>query len=71
MSEAAPSPAPRPRRSVALAGTLLVLALLYTAWAASSLLIPALLAMFLALIANPIVVVCRSCGSCAGSVRWE
>lgn len=55
MSEAAPSPAPRPRRSAALAGTLLVLALLYTAWAASSLLIPALLAMFLALIANPIV----------------
>ncbi|MBB5014788.1 AI-2E family transporter [Rehaibacterium terrae] len=55
MSGQAPAPAAGPRQPGALAGTLLVLALLYTAWAASSLLIPIVLAMFLGLIANPIV----------------
>ena len=55
--EAAPASAaetPRPRASVAQL-ILTTLALLFAAWAASDVLIPMLLAMFLALIGNPII----------------
>lgn len=56
-AEAAPASAaetPRPRASVAQL-ILTTLALLFAAWAASDVLIPMLLAMFLALIGNPII----------------
>lgn len=54
---AAPTPTPTPprvRRDIALT-TLLVLALFYTAWAASEVLVPVVLAMAVALITNPAV----------------
>lgn len=49
-----PAETPRPRASVAQL-ILTTLALLFAAWAASDVLIPLLLAMFLALIGNPII----------------
>lgn len=47
------APTPTPRNPILTA--LLVLALLYTAWAASPVLVPVVLAMALALVANPLV----------------
>jgi len=49
-----PAPPPRPRASVALV-VLAVLAVGYTLWAAQDLILPVLLAMFLALVGNPIL----------------
>lgn len=61
MSSTEPKPAPAPiltpprvRRDIALTA-LLVLALFYTAWAASAVLVPVVLAMAIALITNPAV----------------
>lgn len=55
-NDAKPAPviAPRVRRDIVLTA-LLVLALLYTAWAASALLVPVVLAMAIALVTNPAV----------------
>ncbi len=50
----APAPAPRPRSSTA-AIVLATLAVAYTLWATQALLLPVLLAMFFALIGNPII----------------
>ena len=49
-----PAPVPRPRSSTALA-VLATLAVGYTLWAAQGLILPVLLAMFFALIGNPII----------------
>lgn len=49
-----PAPAPRPRSSTA-AIVLATLAVAYTLWAIQALLLPVLLAMFFALIGNPII----------------
>ena len=49
-----PPPAPRPRSSTA-AVVLATLAVLFTLWAAQELVLPILLAMFFALIGNPII----------------
>ena len=49
-----PAPAPRPRSSTA-AIVLAALAVAYTLWATQELLLPVLLAMFFALIGNPII----------------
>lgn len=49
-----PPPPPRPRASTALV-VLAVLAVGYTLWAAQALLLPVLLAMFFALVGNPII----------------
>ena len=51
---AAPVPPPRPRGSTALV-VLATLAIGYTLWAAQGLLLPVLLAMFFALVGNPII----------------
>ncbi|MGO1542339.1 MAG: AI-2E family transporter [Luteimonas sp.] len=51
---AAPPAAPRPRASIP-AVVLATLAVLFTAWAARDLLLPVLLAMFLALLGNPVL----------------
>ncbi len=53
-ADAAPTPAPRPRSSTA-AIVLATLAVAYTLWATQELLLPVLLAMFFALIGNPII----------------
>ena len=50
----APPPPPRPRAPAALA-LLALLAVGYTLWAAQALLLPVLLAMFFALVGNPII----------------
>jgi predicted PurR-regulated permease PerM len=52
--QAHPEPAPRPRASAALL-VLAVLAVGYTLWATQDLLMPVLLAMFFALVGNPII----------------
>ncbi len=55
-AEAAPAPAPTPRpRSSTAAIVLASLAVAYTLWATQELLLPVLLAMFFALIGNPII----------------
>lgn len=55
-ADAAPSPAATPRpRSSAAAIVLAALAVAYTLWATQELLLPVLLAMFFALIGNPII----------------
>ena len=55
-ADAAPSPAPTPRpRSSTAAIVLAALAVAYTLWATQELLLPVLLAMFFALIGNPII----------------
>ncbi len=55
-AEAAPTPAPTPRpRSSTAAIVLASLAVAYTLWATQELLLPVLLAMFFALIGNPII----------------
>lgn len=53
-SSPSPAPAPRPRSSTA-AIVLAALAVAYTLWATQELLLPVLLAMFFALIGNPII----------------
>ena len=52
--DAAPAPVPRPRASIA-ASVLATLAVGYTLWAAQDLILPVLLAMFFALVGNPII----------------
>ncbi len=55
-ADATPSPAPTPRpRSSTAAIVLAALAVAYTLWATQELLLPVLLAMFFALIGNPII----------------
>lgn len=55
-TDATPTPAPRPRpRSSTAAIVLASLAVAYTLWATQELLLPVLLAMFFALIGNPII----------------
>lgn len=49
-----PEPKPRPRASTALV-VLAVLAVVYTLWAAQELILPILLAIFFALVGNPII----------------
>ena len=63
-----PAPPPRPRASAALV-VLAVLAVGYTLWAAQDLLLPVLLAMFFALVGNPIIRVLRRLWSRASSAR--
>ena len=55
---AVPAPPPRPRASAPVL-VLATLAVGYTLWAAQDLLLPVLLAMFFALVGNPIIRVLR------------
>lgn len=64
------APPPRPRGPISLV-VLAVLAVGYTLWASQALILPVLLAMFFALVGNPILRVLRRLHIPASSARWR